>query len=121
MHEMSIVRRLLDQVTELQRANGGGNVREIRVQVGPLSGVEAELMLSAFALLRGRAQLESAALAIDEVPLLAHCRTCSSDFAPVKFHFSCPACGAASTEITQGEAIMLESITLDDTLQEAAG
>lgn len=121
MHEMNIMRRLLDQVTELQRANGGGAVREIRVQVGPLSGVEAELMLSAFALLSGPAQLESATLAIDEVPLLVHCRACSSDFTPVKFHFSCPACGATNTVITQGEAIVLECITLDDTLQEAAG
>ena len=48
MHEMSLARCLLAQVGHLVEAHGGGTVRSIRVQLGPLSGVEPLLLASAF-------------------------------------------------------------------------
>ncbi len=118
MHEMGIVRRLLRQVRELQAANGDGAVREIRVQLGPLSGVEAELVRSAFQQLRDSEALTEAILTIESVALEASCRACEHRFQPLQFRFRCPRCGANDTEITQGDGVILESISLAQPLQE---
>jgi hydrogenase nickel incorporation protein HypA/HybF len=120
MHELGIVRRLLTQVRELQAANGSAAVREIRVQLGPLSGVEAELMLTAFQQLRDREALTETILTIESVPLKACCRACAHQFQPLQFRFQCPRCGASDTEITQGDGVILESISLAQPLQEFA-
>ena len=47
MHEMSLVRSLLAQADEIAAAEGG-TLKTVRVQLGPLSGVEGTLMLSAW-------------------------------------------------------------------------
>jgi hydrogenase nickel incorporation protein HypA/HybF len=120
MHELGIVRRLLSYVRELQAANGGGAVREIRVQLGPLSGVEAELLLSAFQQLRDRETLTETILTIESVTLEACCRACDHRFQPLQFRFHCPRCGSSETEITQGDGVILESISLAQPLQELA-
>lgn len=112
MHELGIVRRLLSQVRELQAANGGGAVREICVQLGPLSGVEAELMQSAFQQLRVPAALSEATLTITSVALEACCRACDLHFQPPLFRFRCPLCGGDDTEILQGDGVILESVAL---------
>jgi hydrogenase nickel incorporation protein HypA/HybF len=118
MHELGIVCRLLSHVRELQAANGGGSVREIRVQLGPLSGVEAELMLSAFQQLRDRESLTEAIFIIESVELEARCRACDHRFQPLQFRSHCPRCGASEIEILQGDGVILESISLAQPLQE---
>ena len=46
MHEMSLVRSLLAcRSGQVAAANGGGTMRTVRVQVGPLSGVEPALLV----------------------------------------------------------------------------
>ena len=48
MHEHSLVRSLLDQVEQLRRENGAVSVDVVTVEIGPLSGVEPDLIHSAF-------------------------------------------------------------------------
>lgn len=115
MHEMSLVRALLVQVDELCTSHGGEAVREVRLEVGPLSGVEPELLSIAFDRLRGdTASTATAQLFLDEVPLEARCVTCSQVFQPQAFRFHCPTCGGFETEITRGDGVLLESVLLDD-------
>ena len=52
MHEASLVASLLRQVDELAAQNGGGRVDQVRIEVGPLAGVEPLLMREAFERLR---------------------------------------------------------------------
>ncbi|MEX0679493.1 MAG: hydrogenase maturation nickel metallochaperone HypA [Pirellulales bacterium] len=120
MHETSLVRSLMAQVGHLVAANGGGVVRQVRVQVGPLACVEPALVTSAWNQLRGEAALDGAALEIEEVPLVAHCRTCKIEFEPVRFCFRCPRCGGTQTEAVSGDGVMLDSIVLDDAEEGAA-
>ena len=114
MHELSLVRSLLAQVSQIASDHGGGGVREICVQCGPLSGVEPALMLSAFESLRDDANWLRTALRIEEVPLQATCEACRHTFEPERFRFACPRCGSAQTRATSGEGVILESITLEE-------
>lgn len=119
MHELSLARSLLAQSSELAATHGGA-LRRVRVQVGPLSGVEPALMVSAWERSVAAANLSGAMLEIEEVPLVAHCRRCEESFQPVGFSFRCPACGGASTEAVSGDGVVLHSIVIDDERQEAA-
>jgi hydrogenase nickel incorporation protein HypA/HybF len=120
MHEMSLVRSLLAQVRELAKAHGGAVVQRIRVQVGPLSGVEPLLLASAWEQLRGEAAMPQATLELEEVPLEARCRACDGVFQPVRFRFRCPLCGSSETDVVRGDGVVLHSIELDDAQEGAA-
>lgn len=39
MHETSLIKGLIRQVTEVAEANGGGQVRRIRIKLGALSNI----------------------------------------------------------------------------------
>ncbi len=114
MHEMSLIRSLMTQVGQLVAANGGGTLRQVHVQVGPLSCVEPALLSSAWEQLHDEAALGAATLEIEEVPLTARCQTCDAEFQPVRFRFRCPRCGGTRTEVISGDGVVLHSIVLDD-------
>lgn len=120
MHEISLVRALLQQAVQVAADNGGGVILHVRVQVGPLSGVEPVLLVSAFEDLRRGTALSRSTLEAVQVTLEARCRTCGAAFEPVRFRFRCSACGGSDTEVTQGDGVVLESITLDEQRQRAA-
>ena len=113
MHERSLARSILAQVAQIAVAEGGGLVREVRVQCGPLSGVEPELLASAFDALRAEAEMPITALFIENVPLAAVCKTCNNHFEPERFRFRCPHCGSEKAEVVAGEGVILESIVLE--------
>ncbi|MEX2114258.1 MAG: hydrogenase maturation nickel metallochaperone HypA [Pirellulales bacterium] len=117
MHEMSLVRSLLAQVREFATAHGGGTVRRVRVQVGPLSGVEPVQLASAWRQLCGPAALEEAQLEIEEVALEVRCQQCQGVFRPESFSFRCPACDSTQTEVVAGEGVILDNILLDELQQ----
>ncbi len=120
MHEMSLVRTLLAQVGEIVSANGGAALRRVRVQVGPLAGVEPALMASAWKQLSAEAGCGDATLEIEEVPLVARCRGCDMDFQPLQFRFRCPSCGVPETDTISGDGVVLQCVVLDDIEQGAS-
>ena len=80
MHEQSLVRNLLRQVDQIRRENDAERVVEVRVEMGPLSGVEPSLLASAFDQLGCEDTVKSASLVIEQVELLAECGSCSEQF-----------------------------------------
>jgi hydrogenase nickel incorporation protein HypA/HybF len=119
MHERSLVRALMTQVDALVASHGGGTPQSVRLELGPLSGVEPALVRSAWEQLRGPAGFERTTLEIDQVPLVARCRACGETFEPVRFCFRCPQCGGAETEAISGDGVVLHSIVIDDSPQGA--
>ena len=108
MHEVSLVRSLLEQVDRIVTLQGGRAAVEVRVEIGPLSGVEPLLVKEAFAQLAG-----DATLIIDEVPLSARCQSCHTEFEVESFRFVCPQCGSRETSVVRGDAFRLMSVTVD--------
>ncbi|MBL9122665.1 MAG: hydrogenase maturation nickel metallochaperone HypA [Planctomycetaceae bacterium] len=114
MHELSIVRTLLREV-ELIAAAELGDVVEIHLGCGELSGYEPECLRTAFAQLQGPGRLEYARLVIHPIPLAAVCEQCSGEFEPADFRRACPQCGSPHTHFARGTELWLESIVLDET------
>lgn len=113
MHEQSLVRSLLKQVELLRCEHDGDSVSEVRVEKGPLSGVESLLLSSAFELLSTGTAAEDATLVIDEVPLMAKCKSCGREFEINNFVFRCPFC-SGSVKVTRGDEFHLISVSFSD-------
>lgn len=122
MHEVSLVQLLLQQAREVAVAQGGLAIEEIRVEIGPLSGVEPLLVSSAFDRLVAESSLHGARLVIDEVSLEAHCHDCGTNFELQDFRFECPGCKSRRVHVVRGDEFRLVSITVcemvDDGLME---
>ena len=125
MHEVSLVRSLLEQVDHIVTSQGGRAAVEVRVEIGPLSGVEPLLVKAAFAQLAGSRSRETSirtreacsentpTLIIDEVPLTARCQSCHAEFELEHFRFVCPHCDSRETSVVRGDAFRLMSVTVD--------
>jgi hydrogenase nickel incorporation protein HypA/HybF len=111
MHEMSLVKSILLQVDRIRSEANGVAVDAMRLEVGPLSGVEPVLLASAFAQAAGEFGMQEAQLVIDEVPLLADCPACGIvAVEPVRIR--CSVCGDDGVRIVSGDEVRLQSVTI---------
>lgn len=110
MHEASLVKALLRQVSQVAADHGVSCVDEIRVQIGPLAGVEPLLLQSAFERIAPQTVAAAARLLIQEVPLEGCCQACSREFEVLGFRFVCPGCQSGSVLVIRGDALVLESV-----------
>jgi hydrogenase nickel incorporation protein HypA/HybF len=111
MHEYSLVQSLVARVDEIARAQKAAAVHGLRVAVGELSGVDPELLRTAYETFR-----------VGTV-----CETASLELVPVAARWSCPRCqrvleaGAVlrcavcqvPARLTAGDALLLESIDME--------
>jgi hydrogenase nickel incorporation protein HypA/HybF len=112
MHEASLVASLLRLVDELVLQNGGGSVAQVRVEIGPLAGVEPILFREAFERLRTGTSAVEAELLVDAVGLTCRCRDCQLEYITDALRFDCPTCSGKNVDVTAGDAVVLHSVTL---------
>lgn len=115
MHERSLVRALLRQVEALAAEHPASRVLGIRVRVGEFSGVQPELLQSAYDELVEYSILHGAELAVEQVPLEAICQQCGERFRINDFGFKCTACGSVRLTICGGEELLFESVSMEET------
>ena len=120
MHELSIAIRLVDIAAEHCRAAGGAGVAAVTVAIGPLAGVHADALRTAFAVAREHTPLAEADLRIRHVPVRVWCPACAAerDLAGL-VPLACPACGTPTGDIRGGTELDLESrdvVAADDTV-----
>ena len=65
MHELAVCQSLLEEVKRVARENGAASVTRIVLKVGPLSGVEADLLRNAYPLAAAGTIAEDAELEIE--------------------------------------------------------
>jgi hydrogenase nickel incorporation protein HypA/HybF len=113
MHEASLVQSLLDQVQTLMRDHQAQRVQTIQLSVGEFSGVEPELLLAAYDVMVEDTPMRGARLKLCTIPLRAECQDCGEVFAVLQHRFQCPACDSSRTRITQGDELVLDSVTME--------
>jgi hydrogenase nickel incorporation protein HypA/HybF len=111
MHEASLVKSLLRQVEEIRAEQDGLSVEEIRIEIGPLAGVEPMLVRSAFLQLASDCNMGEARLMIDEVSLSARCSSCGLVVVALA-RIACPICGSLAVSIVSGNEMRLQSVTI---------
>lgn len=111
MHEQSLVRSILRQVDSIRRDRNAEIVQSLVLTIGPLSGVDPDLLASAFDQLATEPSVADTELTIRQVPLMARCDACGRSQTITDFDFRCTHCGHNLT-ITSGDQLELTSVSL---------
>jgi hydrogenase nickel incorporation protein HypA/HybF len=107
MHEMSICQGLMDQVERIAREQGASRVDSIVLSIGPLAGVEADLLSRAFEVARMGTVAENARLEIQTGPVVVECRKCGASGEAKANRLLCPSCGDWQVNLVQGDELLL--------------
>jgi hydrogenase nickel incorporation protein HypA/HybF len=111
MHEYSIVAALVDRVQREVESRPGAVARKLYVRIGELSGVEPELLRTAFATFRARSACAEADLELEEISAVWCCPHCDRPIAAGAV-LRCPSCGRAA-RLASGDDITLERIEME--------
>lgn len=112
MHEKSLVRSLLKQVEHIRKQNKAVSVDRITVEIGPLSGAEAELVQSAFDELAPQQFADRPVLDIQNVKLQIRCRECLQESAISGITFHCPDCQSSRVQVVRGDEFRLIDVSM---------
>ncbi len=113
MHELSVCQSLIAQVEAVALQHRARAVRSIRVSVGPLSGVDPDLLRRAYLLARAGTVAGSALLLIDRPPVRVRCQSCGCESEADVNHLVCARCGDWHTRLVSGDEMLLASVELD--------
>ena len=113
MHELSVCQALIRQVQDLAREHRAAAVISVKVQIGPLSGVEPDLLRQAFPLACAGSVAETAQLVIERLPIRVHCESCGAETAAEANKLVCGTCGDWHTRLLSGDEMLLASVELN--------
>ena len=112
MHELAICRALLKQVEAVAAQQRACGVERITLRIGPLAGVQPELLEQAFLSARGGTCAAAAQLVIVPEALRVRCRECGAVSAATVNNLVCAQCGGWRTQLLSGAAMLLQSVEL---------
>jgi hydrogenase nickel incorporation protein HypA/HybF len=121
LHELSLCQSLLDQLEELARAHDAAAVDRVEVQVGVLSGVEAQLLEQAFIFARSGTIAEHATLVTEVVTPRIDCLSCGLQGDARADDLTCASCGSPETRLIRGQELILARVLLVPADAMAAG
>ena len=111
MHEYSIVQALLERVTAEARARRATSVHRLSIRIGELSGVEPELLATAYATFRERTICEHAELDLRMIAARWECPRCGHDIGRGEL-LTCTRCSTPA-RLATGDEIMLDRIEME--------
>lgn len=112
MHELSVCQELLAQVRATARAHGAASVGRITLKLGPLSGVEPDLLQRAFVVARAGEMTERAELVVTAAPVVIRCRSCGAEHEAQSNRLVCAECGDYHVDLVGGDELLLARIEL---------
>lgn len=113
MHELSVCLALLAEVERIAADNDATGVARIVVTVGPLSGVEPELLRNAYPLAAAGTIAENAELDIEPVEIVVRCSQCGAESNAAPNRLLCADCGDYRTTLVSGDELILTRVEMD--------
>jgi len=115
MHEMGIAMEIVDIAKASIPADmQGARVQRVNLQVGKLSAIVADSLRFCFDLVVKDTPLEGAELAIEEVPVVARCKDCQTQWTITEPVFACQSCQSGAIDILSGRELDIKSIEIED-------
>jgi hydrogenase nickel incorporation protein HypA/HybF len=99
-------------VEDTARANGGGRVSRVLLEVGRLAGVEIEALRFCFDAASRTSLAEGAALDIEEPDGQAWCLPCGESVTFSGLTDACPHCGSYQLQVTGGTQLKVREIEM---------
>jgi len=111
MHEYSIIQALIGRVTEAAEQRQATRIHRITVRIGELAGVDADLLSSAFELVRGHSLCAEAELTINRVAARWDCAACGRVI-EAAMPLCCPTCDEPA-RLSAGDEMYLDRIEME--------
>ncbi len=113
MHEFSMALEVINLARREAEKNMAATVQEITIEVGDLSGVEADAFESALGLLVKDSILCNAILTIVRTAGKGICIACNHEFEMVQRMATCPICHCFPSKISGGEEFRVVSLVVE--------
>lgn len=113
MHEFSLATEVIKLAQNEAEKRMAHVIKEITIEIGHLSGVEAGAFESALELLVNNTILDKARLIIIETPGKGMCNECKSEFEMKNRIDTCPACKCFPSEISGGVEFRVVSLIVE--------
>lgn len=113
MHELAVCQGLMGQLEDIATRERAERVVRIRLQIGPLSGVEPQLLSDAFPIAAAGTLADGAKLDIDTRPVKVRCLSCSAETDATPNQLVCAHCGDYRTQLISGDEMLLISVELE--------
>ena len=113
MHELAICQSLMEQVEGIAIERNAQSVTSIVIAMGPLSGVEVQLLKNAYPIASAGTIAEDAELIIEHLPIKVKCTQCGSESEALPNKLICKQCGDWRTTLVSGDEMMLMSVELE--------
>jgi hydrogenase nickel incorporation protein HypA/HybF len=111
MHEYSVGQALMERIEAEAASHRATAVHRVSLKIGEVSGVEPDLLESAFDILKEHTICATAHLVIERVPARWDCPACSRPIAAGSV-LQCGACGAAA-RLASGDEIVLAQLEME--------
>jgi hydrogenase nickel incorporation protein HypA/HybF len=110
MHELAVCQALLAEVASVARRRRAVAVTDIHVGIGPLSGVEADLLRDAFPIAAAGTIAADASLCLRRTTVRVHCSECGEETEARASRLLCGNCGDWRTTLIGGDELLLERV-----------
>jgi hydrogenase nickel incorporation protein HypA/HybF len=115
MHEMGIAMEIVDIAkASIPEDMQDARVQRVNLQVGKLSAIVPDSLRFCFDLVVKDTPLEGSELAIEEVPVVARCKDCHTEWKVTEAVFTCNACQSGAIDILSGRELDIKSIEIED-------
>ncbi len=114
MHELAICQSVLAQVLAIAASHDGRTVGRITLRIGPLAGVEPDLLCAAFPIVAAGTRCDGAVLEIEGIDVQVRCRGCGALSSVRPNRLLCAECGGWQVTLLSGDEMLLASVDLLD-------
>jgi hydrogenase nickel incorporation protein HypA/HybF len=113
MHEMAISESILDILQTEARRQHYARVKRVRLEIGPLSGIETEALRFTFDVVTKGTLAADAVLEIIATQAQAWCLPCGKNVPIAARYDACPDCGGHQLQVTTGDEMRIKDLEVD--------
>jgi hydrogenase nickel incorporation protein HypA/HybF len=113
MHEMSLAEGILDIVEQAAGKESCRSVREVRLEIGALAGVEVEALRFCLDVVFRNSVAEGARVEIETTPGQGFCLDCATTVPIETLYDACPRCGGTQVQATGGSEMRVKDLLVE--------
>jgi hydrogenase nickel incorporation protein HypA/HybF len=110
MHELSLALEVVDLAAREAEKHGVSRIFELEIEVGDLSGIEADTFQSALEIVVRNTLLEQTLIRLIRKPGRGVCSECNGEYEMREQLSLCPVCNAFPSKISGGEEFKVVSL-----------
>lgn len=111
MHELGVVFRIIDDLTEVGKENDIEKIHSVTLQLGEVSGVVPSFLQDAWKWASAKNELmKDSELIVENLPAVSFCDDCKTEYETVTHGKICPNCGSEHTYLLKGNEFMIKEI-----------